>query len=88
MNQQQTYRGSSFYIEWMRDTLVYDNPLSKLLQVSKITKSSKEQEVFLDLASWLQNNLVTARINLDLHQRTLREQHWAQGVFKISEFCN
>jgi len=31
MNQQQTYRGSSFYTGWMRDTLVYDKPLSKLL---------------------------------------------------------
>lgn len=41
MNRQQTYRGSSFYTGWMRDTLVYDNPLSKLLQVSQITKPAK-----------------------------------------------
>ena len=28
MNQQQTYPGSSFYVGWMRSTLVYNNSLS------------------------------------------------------------
>jgi hypothetical protein len=28
MNQQQTYRGSSLYVEWMRDMLIYNNLFS------------------------------------------------------------
>ena len=30
MNWQQTHRGSSFYVEWMRGTLVDENPFSPI----------------------------------------------------------
>jgi len=57
---------------------------------NQITISAKEQEVFYDPASWLQNNLCTARINLEdwTPVTASPQQHWAQDFFKISEFCN
>jgi hypothetical protein len=45
---------------------LFEVPSLPITILRKITKPAKEQEViFWDLASWLQNNLGTARINLE-----------------------
>ena len=41
MNQQQTYSGSSFYVGWMRYTLVYKNPLFQVIQLYQAFMSYK-----------------------------------------------
>jgi hypothetical protein len=38
MNQQQTYRGSSFYVGWMRGTLIYKNSISPMTSYITLLK--------------------------------------------------